>query len=90
MDRAPDYGSGGWGFKSLRAHHLINELRTAQQTERMQCRGSVEDQHGVRGAWNEGDGLIVEGEGARRGDREGIRENSDFRRWQGHLGVKRW
>ena len=21
MDRAPDYGSGGWGFKSLRAHH---------------------------------------------------------------------
>ena len=23
MDRAPDYGSGGWGFKSLRAHHII-------------------------------------------------------------------
>ena len=23
MDRAPDYGSGGWGFKSLRAHHTI-------------------------------------------------------------------
>ena len=22
MDRAPDYGSGGWGFKSLRAHHF--------------------------------------------------------------------
>ena len=20
MDRAPDYGSGGWGFESLRAH----------------------------------------------------------------------
>ena len=26
MDRAPDYGSGGWGFKSLRAHHRINWL----------------------------------------------------------------
>jgi hypothetical protein len=26
MDRAPDYGSGGWGFKSLRAHHRINNL----------------------------------------------------------------
>ncbi len=26
MDRAPDYGSGGWGFKSLRAHHRINRL----------------------------------------------------------------
>ena len=26
MDRAPDYGSGGWGFDSLAACHLI--LRT--------------------------------------------------------------
>ena len=26
MDRAPDYGSGGWGFKSLRAHHRIKRL----------------------------------------------------------------
>jgi hypothetical protein len=26
MDRAPDYGSGGWGFKSLRAHQRINNL----------------------------------------------------------------
>ncbi len=24
LDRAPDYGSGGWGFKSLRARHLIS------------------------------------------------------------------
>src|SRR5262245_6971170 len=22
LDRAPDYGSGGWGFKSLRARHI--------------------------------------------------------------------
>jgi hypothetical protein len=21
LDRAPDYGSGGWGFDSLRAYH---------------------------------------------------------------------
>ena len=26
MDRASDFGSGGWGFKSLRAHHIINWL----------------------------------------------------------------
>ena len=26
MDRAPDYGSGGWGFKSLRAHQEIKGL----------------------------------------------------------------
>ena len=26
MDRAPDYGSGGYRFKSCRAHHQINRL----------------------------------------------------------------
>ena len=26
LDRAPDYESGGWGFKSLRARHEINKL----------------------------------------------------------------
>ena len=26
MDRASDFGSEGWGFKSLRAHQLINML----------------------------------------------------------------
>ena len=26
MDRASDFGSEGWGFKSLRAHHIINRL----------------------------------------------------------------
>ncbi len=26
MDRAPDYGSGGYRFKSCRAHHEINSL----------------------------------------------------------------
>ena len=28
MDRASDFGSEGWGFKSLRAHHsIINTLK---------------------------------------------------------------
>src|SRR5215510_7227118 len=27
LDRAPDYGSGGWGFKSLRARHEISYLQ---------------------------------------------------------------
>ena len=22
LDRAPDYGSGGWGFEALRVHHF--------------------------------------------------------------------
>ena len=26
MDRASDFGSEGWGFKSLRAHHRIKRL----------------------------------------------------------------
>ena len=26
MDRALDYGSRGWGFKSLRAHHRIERF----------------------------------------------------------------
>jgi len=26
MDRAPDYGSGGWGFKSLRAHQINTDI----------------------------------------------------------------
>src|SRR5262245_11934979 len=26
LDRAPDYGSGGWGFKSLRARHTNQQL----------------------------------------------------------------
>jgi hypothetical protein len=26
LDRAPDYGSGGWGFKSLRARHESRQL----------------------------------------------------------------
>src|ERR1043165_236557 len=30
LDRAPDYGSGGWGFKSLRARHKINNLYSAR------------------------------------------------------------
>ena len=25
LDRAPDYGSGGWGFKSLRARHFLSD-----------------------------------------------------------------
>src|SRR4029434_6885598 len=29
LDRAPDYGSGGWGFKSLRARH-VNRPGTAK------------------------------------------------------------
>jgi hypothetical protein len=34
MDRAPDYGSGGWGFKSLRAHHntRTQEMQASWQT----------------------------------------------------------
>ncbi len=24
LDRAPDYGSGGWGFDSLRVYHALN------------------------------------------------------------------
>jgi hypothetical protein len=27
LDRAPDYGSGGWGFKSLRARQFSSNLR---------------------------------------------------------------
>src|SRR5215475_10283656 len=26
LDRAPDYGSGGWGFKSLRARHTNQQF----------------------------------------------------------------
>ena len=26
LDRAPDYESGGWGFKSLRARHLLSTV----------------------------------------------------------------
>ena len=26
LDRVPDYGSGGWGFESSRAHHFLNDL----------------------------------------------------------------
>ena len=25
LDRAPDFGSGGWGFKSFRAHQTIHQ-----------------------------------------------------------------
>ena len=33
MDRASDFGSEGWGFKSLRAHHSIPEKTQAEITE---------------------------------------------------------
>ncbi len=26
LDRASDYGSGGWGFDSLRAHHIFKDF----------------------------------------------------------------
>ena len=30
LDRAPDYGSGGWGFKSLRARHENQQVTRFQ------------------------------------------------------------
>ena len=37
-----DYGSGGWGFKSLRAHQRFNMLCNSTTSQRMLCRSSVE------------------------------------------------
>src|SRR4029078_2790427 len=33
MDRASDFGSEGWGFKSLRAHHYISSGRINEHQE---------------------------------------------------------
>jgi hypothetical protein len=43
MDRASDFGSEGWGFKSLRAHQYINKLCVSHWSGKDECRRSVED-----------------------------------------------
>lgn len=40
-DKAPDYGSGDWGFESLRTHNVIQTKRELTKTNAITEQGSV-------------------------------------------------